>query len=357
MNRALILTNTLKTGGAEKQSIYLFNALKSNYDSRLIVYYGNQLDKRITTLIENDDNSIIYLKGTHLSKLITLYRLFKKDSSTICISYLATTNTINAIVGKFAKVKVRIGGIRSSEFGWMKKLIQRHLHNNWLSCSVFNNYLGFHSLISQGFNKSKSCVILNCIDIPTPRNYINRANEIQILSVGRFVEAKDYISSFMSIHELTKIYPGLKYTIIGQGYLEEELKTYVTVNGLEKFVEFVVNPPGVDAYYRNADIYLSTSIFEGLSNSIMEAMSFGLPVVATDVGDNSYLVKDKETGFLVPVRDSDSIAQKLLLLIKDSDLRKSMGAKGYEHIKSNFSIEKFTQEYISLIERLANEAK
>ena len=102
---------------------------------------------------------------------------------------------------------------------------------------------------------------------------------------------------------------------------------------------------------------LSTSLFEGLSNSIMEAMEFSLPIVATDVGDNKELIVSGKNGFLTNVGDIEDISTKLLKLIVDDKLRVQMGLNSYIYLKDNFSIEKFKQRYIELIENLVNQKK
>lgn len=352
---ALILTNTLKTGGAEKQSVYLFNALSERYKTLLVVYYGTQKDQRMLDLLQSNYRSnVIFLSGTHWARLTYIFNLFKDSINPVCISYLATTNTINAVLGKVAGVHIRIGGIRSSEHTWFKKVLQRHLHNFWLNHSVFNNHVGLQKLTEAGFNRSKASVIHNAVDIPELEE--NNHKTITIISVGRFVEAKDYLTSLAAVKIVSLNSLPFKYIIIGQGELEGLIKSQIVSLEIESIVEVVINPDSIDQYYRSSNIYLSTSVFEGLSNSIMEAMSFGLPVVATDVGDNKYLVKDGETGFLTKVKDVETIASKLEQLINDVQLRNTMGTKGRQHIIENFSMEKFTKQYIELIERLSNES-
>lgn len=353
--RVIILTNSLSTGGAEKQSVYLFNALSASYKTLLVVYYGDQSDHRMLDLLQSDYKSnVIFLSGTHWTKLTYIFKLFKNSVKPVCFSYLATTNTINAVLGKVAGVHFRIGGIRSSEHTWFKKILQRHLHNFWLNHSVFNNHVGLQKLTEAGFNRSKASVIHNAVDIPDLEE--NTCKTITIISVGRFVEAKDYLTSLAAVKVVSLNSPPFKYIIIGQGELEGLIKSQIVSLALESTVEVVINPDDINQFYRSSDIYLSTSVFEGLSNSIMEAMSFGLPVVATDVGDNNYLVKDGETGFLTKVKDAETIASKLELLINDAQLRNTMGARGREQIIENFSMVKFTKQYIELIERLSNES-
>ena len=102
---------------------------------------------------------------------------------------------------------------------------------------------------------------------------------------------------------------------------------------------------------RNADIYISTSLFEGTSNSIMEALNWSLPVVATDVGDNDHLVINGENGFLHPVGDVSGLAQSLSLLLDSSDLRNKMGLRSNQNLRENYSMEVFEKRYIDLIEQ------
>ena len=101
-----------------------------------------------------------------------------------------------------------------------------------------------------------------------------------------------------------------------------------------------------------ADIYLSTSLFEGTSNSIMEAMNAGLPVVATKVGDNARLVHDGVNGFLCLPRDAPALAEKLSLLLASPDLRDRMGGESTRILADDFSADAFLRAYQSLVDRL-----
>jgi len=355
-----ILANTLKSGGAEKQSIYLANALKDHYKVVLIVYYGDQTDPRMLALLEKNAYRVLKLKCNHFSKLLQLYRLFSHDKNAVIISYLFTTNVINAVIGKIAGLKIRIGGMRNSQYPPLKFFCQKLVCNHFLTCAIFNNAKGLEDLTSRGFRPEKSILIHNAIVFQNDPVCREQKDPVNILSVGRFIDQKDYITAFDAVAKLIhekNLSNDVRYLIIGHGELEDELKTYVRQKGLEDHVEFVINPPSVDPYYRKADIFLSTSIFEGLCNTIMEAMEASLPVVATNVGDNDKLVTDGRTGFLTPVKDVRAISEKLFALYDNHDLRLQMGTNGYHHLKDNFSLETFREKYMTLIERLSNEIK
>ena len=93
-----------------------------------------------------------------------------------------------------------------------------------------------------------------------------------------------------------------------------------------------------------ADLALLTSRSEGLSNTILEAMACGLPVLATDVGGNAELVNDGETGYLLPVHEADPIAARVTKLLQDIPLAEKMGRRGREILEERYSLE-------SLVER------
>ncbi len=90
---------------------------------------------------------------------------------------------------------------------------------------------------------------------------------------------------------------------------------------------------------------------EGLSNSIMEYMAAGLPVVATNAGGNPELVIDNETGFLIENKDKEQLTDRLEKLISNNELRKKMGDKGQERIKNTFSLESFVEKHEEIIEK------
>ena len=119
----------------------------------------------------------------------------------------------------------------------------------------------------------------------------------------------------------------------------------------------LIKPDNIDTYFKEADIYLSTSLYEGLSNSIMEAMSFSIPVIATNVGDNYRLIDNNKTGFLVAVHDHQAISDKMYYLISHPEKLKQYGKFGYMKLYENYSFEKFSNRYIQLLEELNGEKK
>jgi glycosyltransferase involved in cell wall biosynthesis len=119
--------------------------------------------------------------------------------------------------------------------------------------------------------------------------------------------------------------------------------------GIQDYVELLVAPDNLPQIFDEASVYLSTSLREGLSNSLMEALAAGLPVVATNVGDNKYLVEEGKNGFLTQLGDVKPIVDGLERLLDDENLRQEMGLYGFEKLKAGFSTRSFLNHYLGLL--------
>lgn len=352
-----ILSNTLKSGGAEKQSVLLTKALSEKYNTLLVVFDKElNCDVKLLTLVKDSNISVNYLHDNRFISILFFVKLIISQKPNIVFSYLAFTNTVNALLGKILRIRFRIGGIRNSFIPKSKFILQKYLHNYLLTALVSNSYSGKKSHLAGGYDKKSIFVIPNCYILTEKPLQRQNNNNIKILTVGRFVAQKDYITLLNSFQILLKKLktitpaPIVKLVIIGYGEDENMMIKQIEELKISKSVEIIINPANLFDYYKNCDIYISTSLFEGLSNSIMEAMAYSLPIVATDVGDTNELVNDKQNGFLVPIKDYNTISEKLIELCNNHDLRIRMGQRSYELIREKFLFEVFRERYISLIE-------
>jgi len=352
MTNICVFTNTLLKGGAEKQAVLLSKALSDRYRVLLVVYYGNLVSEEYIKIIEGFPVEIKYLSGSHFTKFIKFYYFLRNHKVNILFTYLLTTNFVGGFIGKIAGVKYKIGGIRSSKIDKKKLCLQRFLHNHVNEFTIFNNHQGLVNLCKNGFNISKSVMIPNCFDLETKLIKRPLANKIKILSVGRFHKAKDYPTAIKSLIELIRFYPDVEYTIIGYGSLEKDIQNLIIENNAEEYIKLVINPDNIKEYYISSDIYLMTSIFEGMSNTLLEAMSYSLPLVATNVGDNGKLVKEGFNGYLSPPKDIQAITKSLLKLCESQEMRKQFGKNSYKHLNDNFSLDKFKSKYFNFIDNL-----
>ena len=343
MPSIIIFCKTFLKGGAEKQALILSKLLTENKTNVILISWcGEKIDSGHIDYIKTNSIKFIGLKGNPIRKLIHLNSLIKKENVSIILSYLTLANVIAGITRLFHRKILTIGGIRTESFPFYKFIFERFIHNYLNDATVFNNYSAKNKFEKRGFNPEKIYVIHNAINVPPLHKKKNPKNSINVVSVSRFVGPKDFhtaLSSFKQLLERNRD-KKLKYYIVGYGPMESEIRLLAAQLDLSDDVEIIVNPPNVTDILKSCDIYLSTSLYEGLSNSIMEAMAAGLPVVATNVGDNKYLIKDCFNGFLVPCRDINLITEKLEFLIKFEDTRITFGNNSHILISDTFSEER-----------------
>lgn len=138
--------------------------------------------------------------------------------------------------------------------------------------------------------------------------------------------------------------------LVGDGPLAGSLADLVKSEGLDGLVWMAGERSDVPEIMRGLDVFVLPSQAEGISNTLLEAMASGLPVVATAVGGNPELVVDQETGLLVPALDTQSMGAAFDVLFNDLVRARSMGAAGRERVLANFSMDAMMGSYLALYE-------
>lgn len=170
---------------------------------------------------------------------------------------------------------------------------------------------------------------------------------LRILSVGRLAWKKGYEFALQAVRELVSQGVDCRYTIVGDGdYLGPIAFTRHELE-LEGIVEFAgpLSREEVRAQMAEADIFLHAAVSEGFCNAVLEAQSMQLPVVCSDADGLMENVVDGVTGFVVPRRNPAALAEKLLLLANDSELRTMMGVAGRERVLTHFQIDDQIEEF------------
>jgi len=353
-----ILCKTLHKGGAEKQALILTKLLSDKgIDVSLINWYGNKIDHRYLRYIT--DNSIRYfpLSGNYLKRFRTFITTIRQRDVSIIVSYLTLPNFVSGLTKLLNKELISIGGIRNEKLPYHKFFFERMIHNFLNDATVFNNFSAKMKFVGLGFRPDKIRVIHNALSLDADHVKNEKpCGEIRIITVGRFVKQKDYTTALKAFNNLLRQNDRIKfsYYIVGYGPLENKIRRLARKLEINDKVKIFLNPPDIHGILNTCDIFLSTSLFEGVSNSIMEAMAEGLPVVATNVGDNNYLVKDGFNGFLVPSRDIEKITEKLELLSRSLTMRKDFGRNSLTLIKREFSNEKLLENYLKLFSELSH---
>ena len=197
----------------------------------------------------------------------------------------------------------------------------------------------------------KVTVIGNGLDIPTfpkelPRLFSDYRDEIWVGIAANLKPVKriDLLLRALAHLKESGITDVVSTVIMGDGRLSADLAKLALEVGISNRVHFVGAVNNVSNYLHCVDIGVLCSDKEGLSNAILEYMSCGLPVVATQAGGNCELV-DETNGVCVPVGDYIALAQALAKLIQSSYLRKEMGNRSMEKVKQNFTWDKIIPQW------------
>jgi glycosyltransferase involved in cell wall biosynthesis len=147
--------------------------------------------------------------------------------------------------------------------------------------------------------------------------------------------------------------PDARFVIAGEGELREALERQIKEHHLEKHVFLVGFRPDVLSVHKAFDIFVMSSVTEGLGTSLLDAMACGKPIVATTAGGMPEVVRDGETGLLVPPRDHEAMATAIVKLLTDEPMRRTMGATGEARVQEHFSAERMVQDTLAVYRRVA----
>lgn len=348
MKKIVILIPSLKKGGAEKQACLLARALRDSHDVKMIIISPEAgMEEENIQLSTLPLNSIHRLHGSVFLKAKNIYSILHTHRSDILFCYLTKPDILGPIVGKIAGVKYIYQGLRNTRIPKAKMILEK-IGNIFSTGAVINNYSGVDYF--KQFNINNQIVIPNCFYNIQPERQRQEKKYITVVTVGRFVEQKDYPTAIAAMAEAMSKNPRLRYKIIGHGELECEVRDFVTKHGISDKTEILINPKGIIKHLEDTDIYLATSLFEGTSNSIMEALDASLPVVATNVGDNYRMVKDGITGFLEETGDIQSISNHILTLSASNKMRNEFGIAGNRLLRETYSFDAFKKQYLDLVE-------
>ena len=189
---------------------------------------------------------------------------------------------------------------------------------------------------------------------PPPKDGTKGA--LRLLSVGRLDWGKGYEYGLKAASIVAQRGLRVHYDIVGGGILRDALRYAVWQMHLEGAVEFHGDLPRdrILPLMRQADIYIQSSVREGLPNTVLEAQSFMIPVVCTDAGGSAEAVEDGITGFVVPTRDPQALADKIYELAGDEDLRVRMGIQGRKRVLARFTLEQQAARFFEFYNEVAN---
>jgi glycosyltransferase involved in cell wall biosynthesis len=163
------------------------------------------------------------------------------------------------------------------------------------------------------------------------------ANDFVILQVARLDYLKDHATAIRTLARVVSQCKNARLILVGEGPQRELIEGMIGEHKLAAQVRLLGLRRDVARLLSAADLFLLTSISEGIPLTVIEAMAAGLPVVSTNVGGVAEIIKEEQTGLLAAAGDDASLAEKVLRLAKDAALGRAMGERGRERARSLFS--------------------
>lgn len=211
-------------------------------------------------------------------------------------------------------------------------------------------------LLEVGFKKDKIIMIPNGVDVSMFKPVAGSPSSIKkyVTFVGRLHEHKglEYLlRGWKKLIErlrmcLFSFEPHLN--LIGEGPLKEKLIAVAKELGISKSVHFLGSVNNVVDYLHYTDVFVNSSFFEGMSNSLLEAMACGLPIVATDICGNAELIQEEYNGLLVPPRDSEALCNAMECLLTNIEKARKLGMEARLTTERRYSCQIVAREYMEL---------
>jgi len=349
----------LSVGGAEKYFVSLLNNL--SFRNRWAVFTAakrdgphlyDQLDPAINRKVAP------IRKRTAIFDIFSLARFLRQEGVDVVHAHMFWSNLYGCVAARIAGVPVVV----TTEHGENKWKKARH---RWLERNVISRCTGRRFCVSgsilerrqhvDGVPSDLLEVTSNGTEIPENPATLAKHESPLIGTVGRIVPQKDHPLFVATIAELRRRGRNVRACIVGGGPGEKEVKDCL----LEAKLNEVVRMPGmsddVDAWYRQFDIYLVSSSEEGQPVSLLEAMSYGLPIVATDVGAIAQTVRHGEEGLIAPPGDANALADAICRYLDDPEFAVKCGERARLRAISEYSIAaiaaRYEQVYMDLLAR------
>lgn len=294
-----------------------------------------------------------------IPSLFRLYSHLRKDNANILQTFFTASNSIGIIIAKLAGVHTLISSRRDMGFNLtFKDILLNKTANRFVSCIIANSKAVQQETSKvENISEHKIQVIYNGIKLNTSTNNgqtIQATGECPVVGIvanlNRPVKRVDlFVKAAAQVY---KKFPQVKFWIVGDGHLRKNLKELALDLGANNTITFIGRISNVRTLLKEMSIGVIVSDSEGFSNSIMEYMEAGLPVIATNVGGNQELVQDGVNGLLISPGDPEALANAMLDLLNNFEKGRQMGKNGRNLLESKFDIDRMINQTSRLYQSL-----
>jgi glycosyltransferase involved in cell wall biosynthesis len=382
--RLLKFVNCFAIGGTERHVVNLVHGLDH---SRFEVHMAclrrlgdllKEIEASRRPLVEYPINSLY--NHNALIKQLQFAKYIKQNRIHIVHTYGFYPNVFAILAARLAGAPVIVASIRDTGDMWtpMQRRVQKFVCR--LADQILVNAEAVKRwLIAEGYAQEKITVIKNGIDIS---RFVGKDSGSQLRQELGLPPRAPLIAVFARLNQIKGVEyfleaaaiiagrcPEVRFLVVGSGSIprdgaaledvvyRRELESYTVRLGLEGRVVFTGFRLDVPEVLSEVAVSVLPSFSEGLSNTLLESMAAGVPVVATRVGGNPEVIEDGETGLLVPPRDAAALADAIYLLLENPKLASRFGQAGRQRVVELFSLERMIGETERLYLSLLNQAR
>jgi glycosyltransferase involved in cell wall biosynthesis len=352
--------------GAQNVMLSILNSLdKDKYDIYVISKPGGPLVERVLELGYNYIPLSSFKRSISIMDivaLIELIKIFKKYKFDIVHTHSSKPGFIGRIAARIVGVPKIVHTVHGFPFHpYQKKLIKKFYQSMEKFAALFcdkvvfvNNSEREAAIVDHLIQPRKAITIYNGIELPKIEIQTKRKSDKFIIgSCLRFWKQKNIIDTINAAICVCKQNKDIQFIFIGDGELYKVVEKMVYDSGFEDRIQLPGWQKNSAEWLQKFDVFLLYSKWEGLPLSILEAMSYGLPIVASDIKGNNELVSDVN-GILVPINDIDRLTAILLSLPNDKNSVKEWGANSRKLIKEKFNIMEFIRKYKNVYDQEYN---
>lgn len=351
--KVAIIIYSLRYGGAEKQAVTDANSLaKGGFEITFFYHHFGDLYYFLDQKIRK-----IQIKGVfQISSSTHLFFHLLKNQFDVIHAHMFWAEKISTIPALITRQKLLfnehgLGLWRKWHHRFIMKTISNYCIKIICSCEL-------NKKIRQEKEKIKNeklCVVYNSFSLSKPilkSSSKEKYNSFIIGFVGRFDKVKR-IQSFIEIaKQLIPRINTLKFILVGDGPEMHNMKQIIMKENLNDYFYLPGYKQDTETYYSSFDVFVLPSRIEAFSVSLLEAGFYGIPSIVYDIGGNSEIIEDGQTGYIVPDNRIDIITEKIFFLFKHPFRKTKLGEKAKQKVISKFSIDQRINKLIQIYEEI-----
>lgn len=323
MKKITFILGSMNRGGAERVISILSNDYAEKgwkVDIVLLLYNTVAYELNSNIHIVDFSGSTTSRNKRVLYWLKSIRHYIKTEQPDIVLSFAARINILTQLACVGLKQKIFVSERNDPYYDGRSKIID-------IATVIFYpkaNAVVFQTKRAMGyFPKLKNGIIIaNPIAV---KQYACKNSSKKIVVVGRLTEQKNHKMLFRAFTQVIKEFPEYVLEVYGQGELENELKILTKELEIQNKVFFMGNVSDIHEHISDAELFVLSSNYEGLSNALLEAMMMGLPCISTDCAGSDEYIRDGKNGLLVPVGDGNAMAKAICRMLTDKNFRIACG--------------------------------